>query len=152
MTSFRFPLQKSLDWRRTQLELAEARLERQLAELAGLDRARAELQADGIRTEVEVREYNPLAGRDLTALGNFRLLVKLRQKEIAGRRLECERELAARKAVLLEARRSCRLLERLKERRWGEWQQARDRELEDLAADSYLARWRPPLPSGNEIG
>ena len=38
MTAFRFPLQKALDWRRTQLELAEARLREQLAALAGIDR------------------------------------------------------------------------------------------------------------------
>jgi hypothetical protein len=141
MTSFQFPLQRALDWRRTQLELAEARLHQQLAALAELDRARAGLEAEGDRTEVEVREYNPLAGQDLTALGSFRLLLQARQKEIAGRRLECEWELAARKSALLEARRRCRLLEQLKETRWAEWQLARDRELEELASESYLARW-----------
>jgi hypothetical protein len=141
MNSFHFPLQRTLDWRRTQMELAQARLHQQLAALAELDRAGAELRAAGSRTEVEVREYNPLAGRDLTALGSFRLRLKLQQKEIAGRRLECERELAARQTALLEARRRCRLLERLREQRWSEWQSARDRELEELASSSYLARW-----------
>jgi len=141
MTSFQFPLQRALDWRRTELQLAEARLQQQLAALAELDRARAELAAVGARTEEAVREFNPLAGRDLTALGSFRLLIKVREKELAGRRVECQRELAARQAGLLEARRRCRLLERLKERRWAEWQQARDREMEELASDSYLARW-----------
>jgi hypothetical protein len=141
MKSFQYPLQRALDWRRTELQLAEARLEQQLAALAELDRTRAELAAIGARTEEAVREYNPLAGRDLTALGSFRLLIKVREKELALRRAESQRELAARQAGLLEARRRCRLLERLKERRWAEWQQARDRELEELASDSYLARW-----------
>jgi hypothetical protein len=141
MKSFQFPLQKALDWRRTELGLAEARLQQQLAALAELDRARAELEALGTRTETEVRAFNPLAGSDLTALGGFRLQIKVRDKEIAGRRVECQRELAARQAGLLEARRRCRLLERLKERRWTEWQSARDRELEELASDSYLAQW-----------
>ena len=40
MTTFQFPLEKALDWRRAQLGLAEVRLQRQLAALAGLDRAR----------------------------------------------------------------------------------------------------------------
>jgi hypothetical protein len=141
MKSFRFPLERALDWRRTELQLAEARLQQQLAALAGLDRDRAELAALGARTEQAVREFNPLAGRDLTALGSFRLLIKVREKELAARRVECQRELAARQAGLLEARRRCRLLERLQERRRAEWQQARDRELEALASDSYLARW-----------
>jgi hypothetical protein len=141
MKAFQFPLERALDWRRTELQLAEARLHQQLAALAELDRARAALEAAGIRAETEVREFNPLAGRDLTALGSFRLLIQVREKEIAGRRLECQRELAARQAGLLEARRRCRLLERLRERRWTEWQLARDRELEELASDSYLAQW-----------
>ena len=42
---------------------------------------------------------------------------------------------------MLEARRRCRLLERLKERRLAEWTTARDRELDELASESYLAKW-----------
>jgi hypothetical protein len=42
---------------------------------------------------------------------------------------------------MLEARRCCRLLERLKERRRAEWQAATDREMEELAAESFLAGW-----------
>ena len=141
MTDFRFPLQKVLDWRRTQLELAEAGFQQQLAALAAVDRAYAEIEASGIRAEVEVRRWDPLAGRDLAALGRFRLLVQSREKQISLQRAECQRELALRKSAMLEARRRCRLLERLKERRLAEWTSARDRELEALASESYLARW-----------
>jgi flagellar export protein FliJ len=141
MKSFQFPLQKALDWRGAELELAEAALQRQLAVLADLDRARAELQAAEVRSEAEVRAFNPLAGRDLAALGSFHIMLKAREKQLAARRVECRRELAARQADLLEARRRCRLLERLQERRRAEWQSAGDRELEELAADSYLAQW-----------
>jgi hypothetical protein len=42
---------------------------------------------------------------------------------------------------MLEARRRCRLLERLKEHRLTEWTAERDREVEEIAAESYLARW-----------
>ena len=141
MNAFRFPLQKALDWRKTQLELEEARFRQQLAELAGLDRARAELEAEGIRAEVQVRDWKQLAGGDLAALGAFRVWVKAREKDIAVRRVACQREVAAREAAMLEARRRCRLLERLKERRLAEWQSASDRELEQLAAESFLAQW-----------
>ncbi len=145
MTTFRFPLQKVLDWRRTQLELAEASFQRQIAALASIDRAYAEMEASGIRAEMEVRRWDPLAGRDLAALGRFRLLVQSREKQISLQRAECQRELAVRKSAMLEARRRCRLLERLKERRLAEWTLARDRELEELASESFLARcarWR----------
>jgi hypothetical protein len=141
MKSFQFPLEKALHWRRTQLELAEARLGQQLAVLADLDRARVELGAMARRTEVEVREFRPLGGSDLSALGSFRLLVKVQERQLATRRVECEKELALRQTAMREARGRCRLLERLKERRHAEWQSACDRELEELAADSYLAQW-----------
>jgi hypothetical protein len=141
MNSFRFPLQRVLDWRLAQLELEEARFKQQLATLAALDRERAGWEAAGIKAEIQVRDWNPVAGHDLTALDNFRLNVKEREKEIDGRRLDCQRELAARQSAMLEARRRYRLLERLEERRLAEWQAARDHELEVMAAESFLAKW-----------
>jgi hypothetical protein len=141
MTTFRFPLQKVLDWRLAQLELEESRFQRQMAALAAIERAYAEMEASGIRAEMEVRRWDPLAGHDLAALGRFRLLVQAREKQIAAERAECRRELAVRKSAMLEARRRCRLLERLKERRLAEWTFARDRELEEVASESFLARW-----------
>jgi flagellar export protein FliJ len=141
MTSFRFPLERVLDWRRTELELAEARFKRQAGALAELDRQRAELEAAGIRTEIQVRQWRPVSGGDLAALGGFRLQVKVREQGLAARRAECQKELEKLQNAMLEARRRLRLLERLKERRLAEWRAAFDRELEEQAAVSYLARW-----------
>ena len=141
MTNFRFPLKRVLDWRRAQLELEEARYKQQAAALAALDRARAEIEASGIRAEIQVRQWDNLAGRDLSALGAFRLRVKAREAEIARRRLDCARKLEEQQRIMLEARRRCRLLERLEERKAAEWRAARDRELEETASESYLAKW-----------
>lgn len=141
MTSFRFPLQKVLDWRRTELDLAEATFKQQAAALAGLDRERAELEAAGIRTEIQVREWRPVSGGELAALGGFRLQIRKRGQDMAARRVECAKELAARQNAMLEARRRLRLLERLKERRLAEWRAARDRDVDEQAAVAYLARW-----------
>ena len=141
MNAFRFPLQKALDWRSTQLELEEARFKQQGAMLAGIDREREAVQTAGASAEAEVRENPLLAGRDLAALGAFRLHIRNREKQIALRRAECRQKLAAQEAVMLEARRRCRLLERLKDRRVAEWETARDKEIEQMAAESFLARW-----------
>jgi len=155
MTNFRFPLQKALEWRQTQLELAEARFQQQAAALAALDHARAEMEASGIRAEVEVRRWNPLLGSDLTALGSFRLRVQAQERKIAAQRVECAKQLESRQAAMLEARRRCRLLERLKERRLAEWTAARDRELEEVASEAFLAGWnrrRGAPPSKSRCG
>lgn len=143
MKSFQFPLEKALEWRRVQLELEEARYKQLVADLAALDRRRAEIEASGIHAEVQVRQWNPVAAGDLTALGNFRLRVKSQETEIARLRLESAKKLGEQQKGMLEARRRCSLLERLKERRLAEWTHERDRELDEIAAESYLARWRP---------
>lgn len=139
MTAFRFRLEKVLAWRRTQLELEDAKLKMQIAGLAELDRSRAELEATAIRSEVEVRDWNPLAGQDLAALSNFHLHVQNREKDLAERRREAVQQIEAQQQAMLEARRRCRLLERLEERRLAEWKVAADREIEQLAAESYLS-------------
>jgi hypothetical protein len=146
MKSFQFPLEKALEWRRVQLELEEARHQQQVADLAALDRRRAEVEASGIHAEIQVREWNPVAAGDLTALGNFRLRVKSQETEIARLRVESAKKLGEQQKVMLEARRRCRLLERLKERRLAEWTKERDRELDESAAESYLARWSRGAP------
>jgi flagellar export protein FliJ len=139
MTSFRFRLEKVLDWRRQQMELEEARFKQQTAAVAGLDGACAALEAAGIRAELEVRTWSPLAGNDLAALAGFRLHTRRQEQEIARLRAEAQKKLEALQTTMLEARRRCRLLERLRERRLAEWQAACDRELEELAGESYLA-------------
>jgi len=139
--TFHFPLERVLGWRRTQLEVEEAKFKHESAALAELDRLRAELEASGIKAELQVREWDPVTGRDLAALGDFRLRVKAREAEIAVGRAAQVRKLSAQEGAMLEARRRCRLLERLKERRSGEWQAAANREVEELASESYIAQW-----------
>ena len=146
MTNFRFPLQKALDWRRRQLELEEAHFKQQSAALAELDRRRAENEAAGISAEVEVRQRGTVAGRDLAALDRFRLRVKSEEARIAQERVEAARVLAERHQSMLEARRRARLLDQLRERRLEAWESARDRELEEMAGESFLARWNRRRP------
>jgi len=155
MIPFQFRLQQVLDWRQTQLELEEIKFKRQTAALADLDRARAELEAAGVKAEVQVRDWIPLSGRDLAALGSFRLYIQMKERDIALRRAECQEKLAAQQRAMLEARRRCRLLERLKDRRFSEWELAQNRELEQLAAESHLGQWsrrraQAPYNEGND--
>ena len=88
-----------------------------------------------------MRKWNPVAGKDLAALSAFRGAVRDKEKAIAARRVESSKAADAQMAVMLQAQRRCRLLERLRERRLSEWRTAEDRDLEQLATESYLARW-----------
>ena len=140
MNAFRFPLQRVLDWRRNELDLAELKFQRLTAEVAAVGQAVAELETAGIRAEILVRDWSPVCGRDLAALGSFRLHLRKKNAELAARLVECEGRLAAGRSEMLEARRRFRLLDRLQQRRFEAWRLARDKELEELAAESYLAR------------
>jgi len=139
MTPFRFRLERVLAFRRTQVELEEARYKQQSAAVAELDRLRAELEVNGIRTEIQVHDWRPLAGSDLTALAEFRSHIQKEEQAIALRRIQAVRQLELLKKFMLEARRRCELLERLREKRLIEWKAACDRELDEIASESHLA-------------
>jgi hypothetical protein len=141
MNAFRFPLDRALEWRRKQLEIEEARYKQGASALAGLDQLRAETEAAGIRAEIEVRQWGSVMGRDLAALEGFRARVKIDEARIAQQRTEAAKKLAQQQEVMMQARRKAKLLERLRERRLAEWQQARDKELEEMASESFLAQW-----------
>ncbi len=141
MKNFEFPLDRVLEWRQTQLEMEEAKFRRELEAVASLDRDRAALEAAEMAAEVHVRNWRPVAGRDVIALGGYRTHVQAQEEALAGRRAQRQRELEKQQSAMLEARRRCRLLERLKTRRREEWQTAEIRELEELAAESFLAGW-----------
>jgi flagellar FliJ protein len=139
MKGFRFSLERVLELRKTQLEMEEVRFREATAAIAELDRMRAEVRAAAEKAELEVRRRESVMGADLAALGAFRQRAQQRAREIEGMRAQRQRRLAEREKALLEARRRCRLLERLKERRMEEWRAATDREMEAAAAELYLA-------------
>jgi hypothetical protein len=141
MKSFRFPLDKALEWRRAQLEIEEAQFKRELAALAQLDNLRDALRDAARQADTEIRAREGVTGQDFAALAEFRLHVKTRERDIALQRAEQWKRIAARQAAMLEARRRCRLLERLRDRRLEEWREAENHELEELASESYLANW-----------
>lgn len=141
MNKFHFPLQKVLEWRRTQLDVEEGKFRQRGEAVAAVDRARAELEAEAVHTECEVRGWDSVGGADLRALDEYRKHVRAEEARLAAERAERARALAAQQAAMLEARRRFRLLERLKDRRLAEWRTACDRELDEIAAESYLAQW-----------
>jgi flagellar export protein FliJ len=141
MTGFRFTLEKALELRRLQLQLEETKFQRQTAALVELDRIREGMLASRAHAEAQVREGGSTLGIDLAALGAFRRHIQGKEKALAQRRAEEEKKLEQCRAAMLEARRRCKLLERLKERRKAEWEAAFSRELEQVAAESFLAQW-----------
>ena len=82
-----------------------------------------------------------IPSRDFVALGLYRLQAKKRELELQAARDRCQAEVEEQQVKLRAAQRKLRLLEKLRERRVAEYVYAEARELEELAADAFFAKW-----------
>jgi hypothetical protein len=141
MKSFRFPLQRVLDWRKLQLRTEEERLaglQKKLAALVYREKALAAAQA---RSESAVLGRQAIPGSDLRALAELELRIKHEHAALKANRTQCEAQIAEQRKRLLKARKDSRVLEKLKEERHKAWSQLGAREVEETAAESYISSW-----------
>jgi hypothetical protein len=144
MKTFRFPLERVLAWRHAQLDREEQLLKQLRGSLAALENAGRELALALTRAAAGLPGLAPLDARDCFAMAGYQAHVRGQQQVLRARRRDCERRIEEQQERWLELRRQVRLLERLKERRLAEWQAGADREIEELAGESYLAKWNRP--------
>ena len=140
MKTFRFRLDRVLDWRRTELDMEETRLRQLHAERAALDREKAALESARDNAGRSVLERDSVYGSELQLLSGYRAAVKLLSARLDEKRRTSEQATLAQQQKLLEARRRLRLLENLKDRRLAEWKYEKERQLE---ADMPPAAKRP---------
>jgi flagellar export protein FliJ len=142
--AFRFSLQQVLEWRAVQLRSEEeklAGLQRQLSALLIRDK---ELQAAMLKSELDLRARPVIPGLELGALPGFRRRAENQRHVLLQACAKLQRDIDQQRKQLLEARRDHRVLEKLREKRRSEWAYLSDREIEDIAAEAYLAKWAPP--------
>ena len=142
MKSFSFRLQRVLDWRALQLAIEEAALKRLMDEQQLL-----ESQVESVRkaideSEARVARLDDIRGIDLARMGANREFLKnelarLRQQLIEKKRLTREQVEKHR-----NARQRYKLLDELRTRQHSEWKIDIAKEWDNLAHDSYLARWK----------
>jgi hypothetical protein len=85
----------------------------------------------------------------LQALALFQAQTRKQQQILRDQQKRCEAYLADQRQLLLKVRRDHRVLEKLKERRWQTWAYLNDREVEETAADAYMAKWARPDSMGS---
>jgi hypothetical protein len=141
MTPFRFRLDRVLEWYEDQLQREENRL-------AGCRDAvsRAQRALDQTRTvrsgvENALLHSSSIPSADLRALETFRLKSREDEKRLIAEFHAAESKVQAQLSIVKLANQKVRLLEKLRERRRSEHTYAVNRELEELAADTYLARF-----------
>ncbi len=142
MKRFTFPLERVLRWRRTQAELEEARLAELFGELERIRREIAALERELAGGEeallAAARKGEAVDPRTLAFLEEFRRYVRGRRRELRGSETELEWRISEQRKALVEARRRVRILEKFKEKKFGEWRLAADREASRLADELFL--------------
>ena len=141
MKTFRFPLQRVLEWRSLQLRVEEEKLAGLQQQLVSLLQLREKLAAAGNRSESHLFASGAAAGSDLQTWALYRARLAKQQELLKTQLQQCEKLILEQRQRLLKARTDHRVLERLKERRWRQWVYLNDREVEDTAAEVYLAKW-----------
>jgi flagellar export protein FliJ len=139
--SFRFPLQRVLDWRSIQLRTEEEKLAGLQQKLAALMHREKALTVAQSRSESAVLAMPVIEGSDLRALAGFHVRIKSERAALKASRTQCDAQIAEQRKRLLKARKDCRVLEQLKDKRHQEWSYLVEREVEDTAAESYISNW-----------
>ena len=141
MKIFRFPLQRVLEWRALQLRVEEEKLAGLQQQLVSLLELREKLAAERNRSESHLFASGTAAGSDLQSWALYQTRLAKQQELLKTHLLQCEKLIMEQHQRLLKARTDHRVLENLKERRWRQWVYLNDRELEETAAEVYLAKW-----------
>ena len=141
MKAFRFPLQRVLEWRALQLRVEEEKLASLQQQMASLTQMQEKLTAARNRSETHLFASGTAAGSDLQSWALYQARLARQQDAIKKQIAQCNQFITEQRQRLLKARTDHRVLEKLKERRWRQWVYLNDRELEDTAAEVYLARW-----------
>ncbi len=140
MKAFEFRLQRIADFRRQESDVAKSRLQGLLSEMRRLEDERRSLEEQRREARSSTSAQNDLRGEDLLALSSFQEYLGRRLKELSQKESDLASKIEKQRDAVVEAERKVKLLDRLKERKFQEWRAASDRELDDLAADSHLAR------------
>ena len=141
MKTFRFPLQRVLEWRALQLRVEEEKLAALQQQFASLVQLGEKLAAARDRSEAHLFASGAAAGSELQSWALYLARLAKQQETLKKQLAQCEKLISEQRQRLLKARTDHRVLESLKERRWRQWVYLNDREVEETAAEVYLAKW-----------
>ncbi|HXJ40876.1 MAG TPA: hypothetical protein VNH18_16465 [Bryobacteraceae bacterium] len=152
MKAFRFPLERVLAWRRTQLALEEAALERLRSDLHAIEMAIADVARRDEGAADAMRRTRSVSGPEVADLAKFCDWARLEGQRLKVRATDCKRQIERKTLSVTEARQKVRLVERLKAQRRDSWDVEFNRELEQLAGESAISGWRRDRHSASRAG
>jgi flagellar export protein FliJ len=141
MRRFQFNLQRVLDLWGNQADVEELRLHDLVARRRALDEQDQRITKERDDAERHLIQSPSVTATELMALESFRNFTVQQRRQIALQQAECDNLIEKQRTAVIEARRRSRLMEKLRERKQIEWKHESDRELDDIAAESFLARF-----------
>jgi len=141
LKKFAFPLDRVMEFRRTQARLEEAKLENLYAGLRAMDSLEVSLIQRRAQAEKALKSAATVSGEDLQLFGAWGLAMKEQLKRMDKTRVECRKRIEAQLRVVTARRREVKLLEHLKEQRIETWEKEMAKEIDGQAEEAYLAKW-----------
>lgn len=141
MKSFHFSLQRVLEYRALQMRAEEEKLsaiQNQIAEVLHRENA---LTAAQLTAEMNLLAQTLVEASEFRSLSAFQLRIRSEKISLLAARKSLEVNIAEQRKRLLKARKDCKILENLKDRRKKAWTYLSDREIENTAAESYISNW-----------
>jgi flagellar export protein FliJ len=142
MSAFRFRLQRVLDWDESRRKVTENKIRELMAERNGVRDDMSRLRSECAAAEQAVYGSSHLDGSSLVALGSYR--ERIGHRLAAGQKTlqRIEQDLQEQQQIWIRAKRRCRAMESLKERRAAEFAYEEGRKRESETADFVVSRWR----------
>ena len=139
MKRFQFSLDRVLEWRQSQLAVAENQLRVLEQEKQNIGLSLSAVKADLNQAGEEIRRSASITGPELSAVAEYRASCETQRCKLADKFTELRREVEQQRALLIKMRRDCRLLETLREQRRAEWKVDFERHQDQLSAEVHQA-------------
>lgn len=143
MKKFHFPLHRVLTFRRLQRDLERAALEKALGEVRRIEDLAGEIRREAESTARDVisrGQEEPLDGTQLMGFDGYQHYLKRVAHDAEIHRQRAEAAAGQQRLKLVEAERHMKVLEHLQDRAYEAWRHALSKEIEDFAAEAFLAR------------
>jgi hypothetical protein len=140
MKRFEFSLERVQRWRRSQADIEELKLRQLLADLYATDQRKCRLLEERTQAEAAILSQGIAAAEDLASLDAFRQYVRAQGRALDQIRCQQEEKIAAQRERVIEARRHFELLQRLQHNALAQWQEAFNKEQEEMASELFLAK------------
>lgn len=142
MKRFQFPLERVRRWREEQAGVEELKLQQLRAELAMMQAARQQIENEAAETVRLILAQPMVEPLELETMDSFRIYIRNKVQRFLERERQWEVKVAEQCQRLIEARRQFELLDKIRQKAFGEWRAAVEKEQETLAAELFLAKAR----------